>query len=193
MKTALLGRALIGAVAILSLGGSAERRLFPKEVYSAGGGYFNNRLHVKPMWETGAARPYRQRVRMLISGIRRTTVSVELDQRVDGRWTGALEEHDGEDVVNAWRFDVSPRAAEELSLLIREAGLWSVYPEFRRRPLPENEICLDGENVIFEKADDAGYRYSEGNAQCDLGERQIAVAAKMLELAHRKALQDLLE
>ncbi len=78
----------------------------------------------------------------------------------------------------------------ELQRLAEEAELWTIYPQFY--VMREDEVCIDGMMIILERRTATNYSYSEGNAQCTLGRSQLAVAAKMMEMAGRPGLKSLL-
>ena len=82
---------------------------------------------------------------------------------------------------------------QDLEALIAKSRLWEIYPQFwEATPTGPRVVCVDGMTVIFEKVSPAGYRYSEGNAQCTLAPAQLAVAAKLMRMSGHADLERLL-
>ena len=177
----------------LSLAAAADGRTpqnFPQEVIDAGGGYLKI-FDEPPLWQPSARRGYSERLRFLIGGSTRATWVIRIDRRPDGHTIAYFAKHDGHQIVEDEEYRVSEKDYQELQQLIRDAKLWSIYPEFYQFT-DDRAICIDGMLVIFERTNAAGYRYSEGNAQCTLGAGQLAVAAKFMEIAKHSGLERLL-
>ena len=186
-------RSVVALSAIICWGLAATAcagpRLFPDEVYSAGGSSYPERFGAEALWPPAARSDYRQRIRVFIGGITVASWSIELDEKEDGRGVGVLREHDGHKIISTHRFRVSKNDFDELALAATQAKLWDIYPQFFVRNAVPNEICVDGMMLVFERVDATGYRYAEGNAQCALGQAQLAVAAKLMTIAGRPDLE----
>jgi len=186
---------LVAAVALLGVVpaiADAKPSLFPQTVLAAGGGpSFPTKLDEPPLWNSQGQTT--QRIRLFIGGSTKASWSVRLDQSQDGRWMGYFREHDGHRLRPLVRFSVSGVDVQELEALIAKSKLWEIYPQFwQSTATGPGAICLDGMTVIFETVSSAGYRYSEGNAQCTLAPAQLAVAAKLMRMAGHTDLERLL-
>jgi len=62
------------------------------------------------------------------------------------------------------------------------ARLWTIYPEHWVNS-DGNSICIDGEQLVFERTDSNGYRFSEANAQCTAPSALLNVATEMIRMA----------
>lgn len=144
------------------------------------------------LWKPDSKVGYNERIRLFIGGHTISSWAISIDQRTKGLTRGFYAKHDGKKVVVREEFTIKKSDFEELQHLIRQANLWSIYPQFFVVGDDDNSICIDGMSVILERRNEGGYRYSEGNAQCTLGDAQRAVAAKMMQMANHADLQGLL-
>jgi len=185
--------AAVGMLYVVPAHAFAEPNLFPAAVISAGGeASFAERLREPPLWVTPPSANAPERIRLLIGGHTVASWSIRLDRTPEGRWTGYFREHTGRHLGGVKRFEVTGADVAELIRLIDDAGLWRVYPQFWVSDDGPNEICIDGITVVFERSSASGYGYSEGNAQCTMGQNQKAVAAKMMQMAGRADMEMLL-
>jgi hypothetical protein len=143
------------------------------------------------LWPPAARQGYRTRYRLTISGILYTSVSIRIDQYPGGRLEGHVVYVDPRDRSipfgrTTWRFAVPRARFEALQGQFREAGLWTIYPQFYSLTDP-NAICLDGMELIFERAEADGYRFSNANAQCTASPAMLQAAATMIDLSDAPA------
>jgi hypothetical protein len=79
----------------------------------------------------------------------------------------------------------------ELRGLFAPARLWSSQSQVYG--MSDEYICIDGEEMAFERANADGYRVAAANAQCGAPSELLAVARKIIELAGAKRALRLLE
>lgn len=184
---ALVGLATASCAATSS---SKREALFPPEV---AGEVWDEKLagHREiPLWTKDALAGYQTRIRLSVSGIVLSKVAVRLDQLSDGSARGQvsfveLRSRTRILATSRRRFRVSKAEMQELNALVENAALWKSYPEFW--VLKDDEaICLDGMQVILERVDARGYKFSESNAQCTTPPPIKAVAKKIIALANAK-------
>ena len=187
----MAGLAVAAALSATPALGAPAPPLFPDEVLKAGAALEFPQFHEAPFWTVAGRAGSAQRIRMFIQGIRIGSWMIRLDQDSAGQWRGYFRGHDGQDLLPLHRFTVNDADIADLQVLFAKAKLWSTYPQFF--VTGRDEICLDGETIVLEKVDRDGYRYAEGNAQCTLGPAQLAVAAKLLNMAHHPELRNLLQ
>src|SRR5207253_5029194 len=99
------------------------------------------------------------------------SASIRIDERESGRLSGhmAFVDHRNRDVPNGRTessFSVSRGQMDRLRAAIREARMFTLFPEFWRSANGD-DICVDGMELIFERLDAEGYRFSTANAQCN--------------------------
>jgi hypothetical protein len=139
-----------------------------------------------PLWPPEALRGYRTRIRLSISGILLLKGAIAIDELATGALRGRVVTVDrderGEPVDRTVRtFRVTRAAFDSLQASIARTRLWHLYPEFWT--LAEGEICLDGMDLVFERVDARGYRFSTANAQCTAPADIIEVAEQMIEMS----------
>ncbi|HYD39105.1 MAG TPA: hypothetical protein VEA60_15920 [Allosphingosinicella sp.] len=179
--------ALLGLVVADAAAAAPPRAMLPPEL-----GYGYERvvfegLDEPPLWRAREARGYRSRIRLSIAGIVRAKASIRIDRRRTGALSGRLVLVDLDSRARperriVRRFRVSAAQSEALDRLIGEAGLWTIHPQFYVHEDPEM-ICLDGMELVFERVDARGYRFSTANAQCTAPGGMLRVAEKMMEIA----------
>jgi hypothetical protein len=140
-----------------------------------------------PLGPAQASTGYRQRLRLFLWPPRRQRVAIRIDTDLSGRSFGYFvrqepsgQGHDWE-VSERRRFGVSPADLAALDGLVAKSKLWTIYPEYWH--LREGDICVDGVEMVMERATAEGYRVSEANAQCTAPASMLAVAAKMVDMA----------
>jgi hypothetical protein len=141
-----------------------------------------------PLWVAYAGQGYRSRIRLTIAGILKSKASIRIDERDNGRLTGHLvfvrldnKGHPRE--RNATPFRVSRAQWGALRQAVERARLWNIYPEFYGYGEGGELICIDGMQLIFERVDSNGYRFSTANAQCNAPEAVRRAAAEMIEIS----------
>ena len=138
-----------------------------------------------PLWPYSARSGFTRRIRLSISGINRLKVSIRIDERAKGRRIGRL-------VLTGWyrgaqldevrSFRPSSKAMRELDDLIAKSDLWSISPE--HYVLKDgDDICVDGEQLVFERTDARGYRIASANAQCNAPLKVLRIARQIIEIS----------
>lgn len=168
---------------------SAARGHFPPQI--AGSVWWKDLPDDEPMlWRTGAREGFKSRIRLTISGIVRQKTLIRIDETASGGGRGRVliampARRGGGGDLDAWvdhEFSVSRANMAALRALIDQAKMWQFDPQ-EHWVGAEDDICLDGNQLVFERRDAAGYRFSEGNAQCTIPPRVRAVAARIIELS----------
>jgi hypothetical protein len=145
-----------------------------------------------PLWRPEALRHYRSRVRLTINGILYTKISIRIDERANGWLEGHVafvdpRDRESPDGLTERYFSVSRARFDTLQRAFQRANLWHLYPEFY--PMTGDNICVDGMELIFERADANGYRFSTANAQCTAPGAMLQAAATMIDISgERRAL-----
>ncbi|MGV3770566.1 MAG: hypothetical protein ACO1NM_11095 [Sphingobium phenoxybenzoativorans] len=138
------------------------------------------------LWQQGNLKGFTERFRLSISGIVKQRVIIRLDVRPDGRIRGKLRlvtmswDNDGLVIDTDRAFHVRNADMENLRTRIIDARLWNVRPQ---EHWVNDEICVDGEQLVFERLNADGYSFSEANAQCTAPPAILDVARSMIELS----------
>jgi len=196
MKRQLL---LAGALAVsLATAASAQedRRgagMLPPEIASQFEPAFLAGFGERPLWPPQARRGYHSRFRLIITGILYTKASIRIDESGSGRFDGYLVFVDRRDRSVPYgrretRFPVSRAQMARLRAAIEAAHMFTLYPEFWQSR-NANEICVDGMELIFERVDAVGYRFSTANAQCNASAAMRDVALILFEIARAPELR----
>lgn len=172
------------------------RDVLPPEIAQHNSHVFN-RFRVAPIWRPEALRGYRSRIRMTAAGSLMLRASVRIDEHADGRVSGHLVLVDlsrrGEAEEREVRqFRVGRRDLAELRSLIAQSRLWQIHPQYWGYADPENWVCVDGMEFVFERLDAQGYRFSTSNAQCTMPDDIRSVAAKVIGMAGEPRLARML-
>lgn len=137
------------------------------------------------LWSANGKARYDHRIRLSITGIHRLRVVIRIDVLPNGRGLGTVitSFHNRNNSFNDERgvFVVSKTKMKELRTAITGAQLWK-WPRQGWRMDP-NDICIDGEELLFERVDASGYRAAAANAQCTAPGAVLAVAQKMIDLS----------
>ncbi|MGN6819472.1 MAG: hypothetical protein ACTHJR_12450 [Sphingomonas sp.] len=139
------------------------------------------------LWRAGGLDGFKSRFRLSIAGIALQRVLIRIDQKANGEGVGRIaivrRAGRGRDLVADVdrTFLVAARDMAALHEAIVVAKLWTTGPE--EHWVVKDDICLDGEQLIFERADADGYRFSEANAQCTAPPAVLAVARQMIDLS----------
>lgn len=171
----------------------SAREMYPPSV--ADSAWWPDLLDDEPMlWQPGKLRGFKTRYRLAISGINLVRALIRIDERPDGTGEGrvalvrrASPGRSLDLIADVDRtFHVAAKDMASLHARIATAKLWRTGPE-EHWPLNDGDICIDGEQLAFERLDAGGYRFSEANAQCTAPPAVLAVAQTMIELsgAHR--------
>jgi hypothetical protein len=144
------------------------------------------------LWRPGGREGFKSRIRLSISGIVFERALIRIDQKANGEGVGrvALVHH-----AQVWprssdliakvdrTFRVSAKDMALLQERIVAAKLWTAGTEEHWVFTDGDDICLDGEQLVFERRDADGYRFSEANAQCTATPALLAVARTIMELS----------
>lgn len=142
-----------------------------------------------PLWRPEALRNFRSRIRLTINGILYTKVSIRIDERSNGWLEGHVafvdpRDHSVPNGLTERYFTVGRARFDALRQTFERARLWHIYPEFYQ--MTGDNICVDGMELIFERADANGYRFSTANAQCTAPPAMIEAAAALIELSRER-------
>jgi hypothetical protein len=137
-----------------------------------------------PLWSANAVEGRSRRIRLLLvpPRITRVRVAIRIDTTVSGRAVGhwvRRERRHGRWTTQKRRFSVRREDLARLDVLIAQSRLWRLYPEYWE----SEDICVDGVQLIMERATAEGYRFSEANAQCTAPRDYLEVAAQMIDMA----------
>jgi len=174
-------------IALLIVGSGtaqASQPIFPAEV--ADSVWWTDLAEEEPpLWRPVDRVNHRSRVRLSISGISTLRVIIRIDEDLRGRFRGRallIKRRGGRSTdVTERRFTPTIEQMAHLRAKITEAKLWTMYPEHWIGG--ENDICVDGEQMVFERADGEGYRFSEANAQCTAPAPLLEVARMMIGIS----------
>lgn len=138
-----------------------------------------------PLWPTEALDGYRSRVRLSVYGIARMHFAVRIDERADGSVRGTYISFIRGDrrITNRRRYNfrVSRGDFADLLQLMRDRSILSAPRQGWH--LPNDEICLDGEEVLIEAVDADGYRAAGANVQCTAPATLLDVAERIVTLS----------
>ena len=150
----------------------------------------------RPLWTARAGKGYRTRLRMSLAGISLTRVSIRIDERDNGAIAGRIlvgrlpRGRRGLEVAER-RFPVTRAQFDALQQRIRQSRLWQTYPQYWYLS-EEDNICVDGMELVMERVDAAGYRFAHANAQCGAPADMLAVASAMIDLSREPNVGGLL-
>ncbi len=165
------------------------QRMFPAGI--AKSVWWDDLIDDEPiLWRPGGQDRFKSRIRLSISGIVRNKVLIRIDEKANGDGIGriAVVRRAGRwprsndlvaDIDRTFRVPASRMAL--LRERIAAAKLWTAGPE--EHWIVKDDICLDGEQLVFERRDARGYRFSEANAQCTAPPAVLDVARTIIELS----------
>lgn len=132
---------------------------------------------------------FKSRYRLAISGIVCTSYVIRIDELPSRRILGIVKSRNrcqrNEPNEQLRRFTVNRIAIDDLLAAFKRAQMWEIYPEFWGSKDPQ-EICLDGEELIFEKLTERGVGFSTANAQCTAPPGVLDAARSMILLSGEK-------
>lgn len=186
---------VLPALFALSSQSADAQRMFPPGI--AASVWWPDLIDDEPiLWRADGQAGFNTRIRLSISGLAWQRVLIRIDEKANGEAIGrvALVRP-----ANVWPrstdlialsdrvFRVSASDMTVLRERIAAAKLWSLGPEEHWGS--GDEICIDGEQIVFERRDDTGYRFSEANAHCTAPPALLTVARMIIELSgERRAL-----
>lgn len=140
-------------------------------------------LDAVPLWHEKSGREFHSRYRLTMSGVNCTEFSFRIDVTSRGIIRGRSASRDkcsdnGKSTVTD--FQVRRIEVKRLEKALKKAELWTHFPEFWGAK--NGEICLDGNELIFEKFDSKGYGYSHANWPCNFTFELIEAAKLYIEI-----------
>lgn len=173
-----------GALAPAQAGQTKSAMLPPDVGYPTG---LLEKMEEPPLWSPDSVRGYDHRIRLSISGINRLSVAIRIDVLRNGRGLGTVltsyRNVNGSRNEERGVFVVSAAKMKQLHAAIADAQLWKSPRQSWSLPAGSNDICIDGEEMLFERVDVSGYRVAGANAQCEAPGKLIAVAQKMIDFS----------
>jgi hypothetical protein len=189
-QTRIYLAALTVLFSVTPLSATTEASLFPPEVATEV--WIDLKKFAEPsLFQQDRLIGYKSRYRLSIFGINCTAVVIRLDERVNGRITGIVKYRNrcnrqtvrARNLPQDWTFSVAPTKVDELRKATANAEMYEFYPEIWSMA-DANDICIDGEQLVFERHDERGYRISMANAQCTAPAKLLVVAETFIEIAH---------
>lgn len=188
MRPLHLAAALALPTAISAARADPRPAMLPPEIASQFEASFLDGFGEPALWRPEARRGYRTRIRLTLAGVLIERVSMRIDERANGRLEGHLvflnpRNRQVPHGRTESSFRVTRAQFDALRQSFERARLWSIYPEFH----PITEVCIDGTEIIFERTDAEGYRFSDANAQCAAPYAMRQAAETMIDIsgAHR--------
>ena len=191
MKTLLSVAALLVCGSCASTEGSPKTGPLPPDVVMGAElsdwyvGSLNS-FESRPLWTDEADDGYIERYRFTYFGILTTSLQIGIDRKANGKAFLYAEVRRRNSAIERKRFWLSQRDFSEFKKASDDSGLWGAHPEFWVFK-NENDICLDGMEVLLERLDADGYRFSNANTSCTSPAGMNRLAEKMVELAHLKS------
>jgi hypothetical protein len=152
------------------------------------------------LWTANALGTRRSRLRLTIVGIAYLRISIRIDEDVNGRLVGRAKVVDTHTRPGYGRhsnsgrlsrrpgvFSVSRARMAALQAAMDRAQLFRINPQYWVLVDPDM-ICVDGEEMFFERLDARGYHFANANAQCTAPTELRDVARMMLALAGERDL-----
>ena len=148
------------------------------------------------LWSSNDLGHFKARYRLTIMGIRCIAYTYRIDERVHGSAAGLVKSwnHCKEGApFDVSHFHVRAQNVQALKDAFAGAGLWRISPQFWQNTKTGNYICIDGEEMTFERRDASDYRVAEANAQCEAPAKLVDAARKFVTLAGDKTALRLLD
>jgi len=185
---------IFGLGACTSTGGAPHSGFFPEEFDQSV--WINIKRYNEPKLHSEKAKGrYKERHRFSISGVACREFVIRLDVVESGSGRGKIKTRDrckNRFSIDEKRFVVSSKEVEQLQTLIADADLYEFYPEVWEYS-DEDEICIDGMQILLERRDHTGYGVSMANAQCTAPSEVKAIAQKFIDMAGDKRANRLLQ
>jgi|GEM_PF-6962849 len=150
-------------------------------------------VNEQALWPDRSLKQFKARYRLTVMGIVCRSYLVRIDQKVAG---------DGIATVKSWNrckrdtpyeeraVYLTTAKMAEFDAIAKRARLWETAQQFWR--MDDDAICVDGEEMIFERRDISGYRVAQANAQCEAPGAVVLAARTIFELVHERGGLDLL-
>jgi hypothetical protein len=144
----------------------------------------------------GALNGFASRYRLSLSGINCEEYVIRIEESAGGQVRGWVKDRNKckpgpEGDIGVRRFLAGRDDLRELDALFDAAKMFELYPEFWELTDPD-AICIDGNQLVFERRNAAGYRISTANAQCTASLEMIEATRKFIALAGEDSAEGLL-
>jgi hypothetical protein len=170
---------------------AARTNMFPPEKIDAFyERWFGGQLRAMrepPLWTPQAIETHPDRIRLLVLPVFYKGFAVRIDRMPDGKGLLVAKLLSGRGGYKAGEIEkrrsISLSAAQ-LAILdqkIAASGIWKFYPEAFNQG--EDEVCLDGIEVVLERNSAKGHQYSNANIVCSVSSGFINVMREILALA----------
>lgn len=135
---------------------------------------------------------FRSRYRLSIAGISCKIYVIRIDERMGGELAGKVSHRNKckNEPAESHFFRPSANGFLELKIRIEAANMFKFYPEVWSSS--DDEICLDGNMLIFERRTKDGYAVSSANAQCEAPYKLHEVAQQFVAMSGEKDAAGLL-
>jgi hypothetical protein len=135
---------------------------------------------------------FQSRYRVSISGISCLSYVIRIDQRIGGELSGKVSRRNKckNEPIESRLFRPVANDFLELKTRIDAARMFKFFPEVWGGS--DDEICLDGNMLVFERRSKESYSVSSANAQCDAPPLVHAVAEKFVAMSGEKVAAGLL-
>lgn len=167
---------------------TGSARPLPPDIDDGFNSMFLAMFREPPLWVDGAATGYKSRIRVSLMANFDLQVSLRIDEREDGSLAGTAVSvrrgtRGGGYSVRSRKvthFAVSRQQMDELDAEFAKLDMW----KFERGSWADpDDICVDGLEMVFERADAAGYRHAHANAACDAPGRLQRATRLWLQIA----------
>ena len=169
----------------------AQKRFFPADMVDSV--WWSDLIDDEPVLsKVGSLDGFKTRFRLSISGIVIKRALIRIDEKANGEGVGRVAivrpaarwPRSRDLVADVDRtFRVSAEDMKALHDQIAATKLWNLVPQEHWVSNDPNDICIDGEQLVFERLDAGGYRLSEGNAQCTIPPSVRDVARTIITLS----------
>ncbi|MDR2857248.1 MAG: hypothetical protein LBV50_05310 [Novosphingobium sp.] len=147
-------------------------------------------LDEQALWLPRTLGSYHTIYRLTISGIACQSYTFRINEFANGRAIGTAKRWNrckSDEPYEQRNFRIRAAELRNLKQQFVKARLWDIHPQFWQSP--DDEICVDGEEMVFERLGLEGYRIAQANAQCEAPAKLIAAARMLVALANeRRAL-----
>lgn len=191
MRAATRLRALASAAALASLSFSSPGSLAAQsprpEVLPADIGWDHgllDRNREPSLWSAGALARHRSRLRLSAYGIFCLRVVIRIDETTSGSFLGTYKAERGcrgaALETEILHFNVSKRDMAGLHDLLHKND---ILQQPRQGWDMDEDMCLDGEEILIELVDQGGYRATGANVPCTAPQEFREVARRIIDLA----------
>lgn len=138
-------------------------------------------------WRDGDLGPYRSRIRVsfVTSLAHNGEAIIRIDRDASGAGHGVLIRGDGHGVRARRFFQVEREDLERLDALMAQPPLFQQFPE-----IWEGGVCIDGVEVVIERLNAEGYRFSEANVVCAAPQAFLDVTREIIRVSGETTLYE---